>query len=517
MDIQIAGILALVAFYALFLAVGSYAARRPGPGRRIDELLLAGRALPLWIGVLTMVATWVGGGYLNGTAEAVYDPARGLVWAQAPWGYALSLVLAGLFFAGKMRKLGFRTLLDLYDRRYEKRVTAVLFIPALLGDVFWSSAVLVALGTTFATVLGLDPTTAIILSAAIAVGYTVIGGLRSVAYTDALQLLLIIVGLFIAVVAGLNYADGLSAVIRNYSLEFGDAASLRPARNAWDLSRPWGLHWIDLAFLLMLGGIPWQVYFQRVLACRDEKAAVSLSYLAGAGCVLAAVLAGLIGAIGATADWSGTVLGSPPDPAFVLPAVLRYLTPPLVATLGLAAIAAAVMSSVDSSILSAASMFTWNLYRPFRQKTPSDRHLTRVMRVAVVSVGLAATLLAINVQSVYTLWLLCSDLVYVVLFPQLVMALYNKNANGLGALAGVVVGLVLRIGGGEAILGLDPIIPYPFYDPELGVLFPFRTTSMLASLLTIWLVSRFTARMSPPRSLQLVRNEGQSDKGTRIG
>ena len=49
------------------------------------------------------VATWVGGGYINGTAEYVYTPGYGLVWTQAPYGYAIALVLGGIFFAKKMR------------------------------------------------------------------------------------------------------------------------------------------------------------------------------------------------------------------------------------------------------------------------------------------------------------------------------------------------------------------------------------------------------------------------------
>ena len=92
---QITGICILAAFYTLFFVVGGLAARRTRTASS-EEFLLAGRTLPLWIGVLTMTATWVGGGYLNGTAEAVADQSRGLVWAQAPWGYALSLILGGI-------------------------------------------------------------------------------------------------------------------------------------------------------------------------------------------------------------------------------------------------------------------------------------------------------------------------------------------------------------------------------------------------------------------------------------
>ena len=76
-------------------------------------------ALPLWIAVLTMSATWVGGGFINGTAEAV--AVSGLVWVQAPWGYALSLIVGGLFFARKMRRYEFKTMLDPLEKRFGKK------------------------------------------------------------------------------------------------------------------------------------------------------------------------------------------------------------------------------------------------------------------------------------------------------------------------------------------------------------------------------------------------------------
>ncbi|MCH8180918.1 MAG: sodium:solute symporter, partial [Proteobacteria bacterium] len=263
--------------------------------------------------------------------------------------------------------------------------------------------------------------------------------------------------------------------------------------------------WLELALLLVLGGIPWQVYFQRVLACRDEKTAVNLSLIAAVGCVLMAVPAVVIGAIGAAA-WPDSGPGSPPAAALVLPYVLRYLTPPPVAILGLAAVAAAVMSSVDSSVLSASSMFAWNVYRPLARPSADDRELRRVVRGGVLLVGAAATWLALKAQSVYVLWVLCADLVYVVLFPQLVMVLFLRQANRSGAIAGAAVALALRLGGGEPELGLPALIPYEqvgTYLPTFGSHFPFRTFAMLTSLGTIWLVSKVTGRWDPARPLRL--------------
>jgi len=119
-DFKIAGLCSVAVFYAAMFALGLWAARRTDH-RNTAGLLVAGRAMPLWIGAFTMTATWVGGGYINGTAEAIYDPARGLVWAQAPWGYALSLIVGGLVFAAPMRRRRYTTLLDPFQERYGKR------------------------------------------------------------------------------------------------------------------------------------------------------------------------------------------------------------------------------------------------------------------------------------------------------------------------------------------------------------------------------------------------------------
>jgi high affinity choline transporter 7 len=124
-----------------------------------------------------------------------------------------------------------------------------------------------------------------------------------------------------------------------------------------------------------------------------------------------------------------------------------------------------------------------------------------VIRRLVLVVGTAATLIALRVQSVYALWFLCSDLVYCILFPQLVTALYDRKANHWGAIAGLTVSAVLRFGGGEPVLGIPRLLPYPMVDAAGTVLFPFRTTAMLAGLITILVVSRLTQKQCPARAL----------------
>lgn len=498
------GFISMLFFYGLVFFIGSYVAGQKGKKNTEEDVMLAGRSIPLWIAIITMSATWVGGGYINGTAEATYN--SGLVWVQAPWGYAISLIIGGLFFAKKMRRYRFRTMLDPLAQRYGAKTAALFFIPALSGEVFWTAAILSALGSTFGLVLGLDFRTSIILSAIIAISYTALGGLWAVALTDVLQMILLLLGLFIAIPYALDVVGGWNVAWEIYQEKWGAAASLLPSKEALG-SYYW--NWWDFALLLMLGGIPWQVYFQRVLSAKDENTARNLSMLAGIICLLAAIPPIVIGVVGSIADWSA-LGGTPANSLEVLPAVIKSMTPPIIATIGLGSVAAAVMSSADSSILSSSSMASWNVYRPLIRPNISSEQLVKVIKSSIWIVGIAATLIALEVKSIYSLWFLCSDFVYCLLFPALVCALFDPKANRYGAIAGLFIAAVLRFGGGDATLGIPTFIDYPIIDMNEEVvngvretvLFPFRTLAMLSGLITIIVVSRLSQHKAPPEKLQ---------------
>ncbi|KAJ8350640.1 hypothetical protein SKAU_G00257700 [Synaphobranchus kaupii] len=127
MAIHVEGLVAIVIFYLLILGVGIWAAwKNKNSGvlegtDRSETIMVGGRDIGLFVGGFTMTATWVGGGYINGTAEYVYLPGYGLAWAQAPFGYALSLVVGGLFFAKPMRSRGYVTMLDPFQQIYGKK------------------------------------------------------------------------------------------------------------------------------------------------------------------------------------------------------------------------------------------------------------------------------------------------------------------------------------------------------------------------------------------------------------
>src|SRR5690625_7074375 len=117
-----------------------------------------------------------------------------------------------------MRRFRFRTVLDPINQRYGKRMTTLLYFPALLGEIFWTAVILTALGATFATILGLDIKTAIIASSLIAIAYTALGGLWAVALTDVIQLGLLVIGLILVIPFALKGVGGWDHVWTQYQL-----------------------------------------------------------------------------------------------------------------------------------------------------------------------------------------------------------------------------------------------------------------------------------------------------------
>ena len=99
---------------------------------------------------------------------------------------------------------------------------------------------------------------------------------------------------------------------------------------------------------------------------------------------------------------NGTLIGD--DARMILPMVLQHLTPPYIAFFGLGSVSAAVMSSADSSVLSASSMFARNVYKLIFRPNASETEILWVMRVAIFIVGAMATAMALTIKTIYGLW-----------------------------------------------------------------------------------------------------------------
>ncbi|XP_034949642.1 high affinity choline transporter 1-like [Chelonus insularis] len=487
-----AGIAGVGVFYAGILGVSIWAAtskKKKIPNKSLDGLIVENRKLGLILGIFTLVATWVGGVFVNGTAEAMFS--KGLVWCQVPIGYSFSLLFGAILFVKPMRKADYVTLLDPFQQRYGAQFGSLFFLPALIGDLLWCAAVIKALANTISVITEVDNIISVTAAALLTIIYTTFGGLYMVSGTDALQLVCVMLGLATATpYVILNSPAPLEKKLTQKDW-LGEVESQ-------DLAE-----WIDGLLLLIFGGIPWQGYIQRILMMKTTSTAKIASVASMICCLILAIPPALIGLIARGTDWSviedfnRTTPTSSFNNGSILPIILKHFTPQWVAFVGLGTISTTVMSSANSSIFSSSSIFSRNIYRMTIRPKASEKELTWILRITLIFIALLSAGIALVVQSVYYLSFLSSDLVYVVLFPQLLAVLHWPSlVDTYGCLAGYIVSITLRIAGGEKGVGLPPLIYYPFFDHRTQTQkFPIRTTAMILSVITQLIVSFITRKI----------------------
>ncbi|KAG7214502.1 hypothetical protein INR49_023014 [Caranx melampygus] len=499
MALDIPSVIAVVFFYIIILATGIWAARKSrraegnSHGNRIEVMFLGDRNINMVVGIFTMTATWVGGGFILGIAEAVYTPKLGLIWALMPLQYSVSFIIGGLFFVKPMREKKYITMMDPFQIKYGSMLSGALVLPALLMEVLWVSCTLLGLGTTMSVILDLPFAYTVWVSSAVAIIYTLLGGLYSVAYTDVIQLGLIFLSLVVCI-PFLLYKPVFPSIAQtafNHTFQ-------EPWVGTLELDKVW--KWIDEFLLLSLGSVAFQSFHQRTLSSSSSQTAQITCYAAALIISILGIPPILVGAVAASTDWNLTLYGLPSpysrgEQSLILPLTLKYLAPSYVSVIGIGGVAAAVMSSTDSSLLSSTSVFTSNIYKNILRKQASEYEIWWVIRVTVVVVGVVGTSITFFTNSTLVLWILGADVSYTLMFPHLFSLLFVKVTNGYGAVMGFVIGVTVRILLGENAVGLPVVLQLPGCTFENGIYVqksPVRTVSMLCTLITIIVFSSLT-------------------------
>ncbi|XP_029135218.2 high affinity choline transporter 1-like isoform X2 [Labrus bergylta] len=502
------GLVSIGVFYMIVLGTGIWASRKSKreekkcTGKRSEVTMVGGRNLNIWVSIFTMTATWVGGGYILGNAEVVYDPTKGLVWATGPIAFAINMIIGALFFVTPIRSKNYVTLMDPFQEKYGNTVAAVLFIPALIGDILWIACILGALGGTVSVVMDISSPLAVSISASVAILYTLMGGLYSVAYTDVIQLILMLLGLWLCVPFILTSPTSANITV---------AAVTKLYQEPWlgTLELEQSGRWIDDVLLITFGGICYQAFYQRVLSTATDTQAKITCYVGAVLCPFLGIPSLIIGAAAASTNWNQTTYGSPSPfeqgkSGMILPIALQHLCPFFVSLVGMGALAASVMSSVDSALLSAASQLSRNIFKNIIYKQASEKTIILVVKVSVFLCGLMGAGLAMTTRSIHLFWIVSADVLYSMMTPQVTCIFYfSKWANKYGALSGLVLAVLLRALVGEPMIGLPDLLPLPWDkiqdDGHRYRLFPFRTAIMLITIGTILLGSQLAVCLCEKR------------------
>ncbi len=452
-------LLTLVLLYlAVTIAIGLVAARRV---KTTTDYAVAGRSLPLVMIVTTTFATWFGSETVLGIPAKFVEGGLSSV-VEDPFGAGSCLILVGLFFAARLYRMKLLTLSDYYRERFGRVVEVVCALLILLSYLGWVSAQVTALGLVFHLLSGgaVGITLGMALGVLTILAYTLAGGMWSVAVTDFMQMLILVAGLGLLAYFAADLAGGASQVL-----------ALATSR---DLFRFWPEpHFHDVVFFfagaitMMLGSIPQQDVFQRVMSASSEGAAVKGPVLGGACYILFAFVPMFLvtSALIIMPEQAAALLKQ--DPQKILPMLVLEHMPFFMQVLFFGALISAVMSTASATLLAPSVTFTENIWRQFRPRGDDASEL-RTMRITVLVLSGLVLLYAIRMQGtpIYELVSGAYQVTLVGAFVPLVCGLYWKRATTQGA--------ILAIAGGIGVWLLCMNTP-------IGAAFPAQLAGVLAA------------------------------------
>ena len=405
-----------------------------------EDYFLAGKMLPWWVISMSIIGTNIGAYDYMGAAGGAYR--FGIAQANYEWiGAIPAMVLAAFLFVPYYWKAGVYTVPEFLGKRYNTAVRVIeailwgAFLACVLGVFFWAS------GLMLNEYLGIPVEASLLITALIVGIYTITGGLAAVAMTDVVQLLVMFIGGIALTVLGLWTVGGWSGLVKAITPANPDHFKL-----FLPLSNP-TYPWLGMIFGLALVLSPawWcchQAIIQRTLGARSEWDAKAGMLFAAFPKMLIPILVVLPGLL-ALALNPGLV-GADMDKAF--PWLIKNLLPAGLAGLVFAAFMAALISSVDSTLNSAATLWTRDIYQRFFKRNASDRHYLKVGRILTLVFVLWAIAFAPVTKAFPGIYVAMQTLLSIFQGPTFAITLlgiYWKRANQWGGLAGLLGGVAI--------------------------------------------------------------------------
>ncbi len=450
----------LLTFVAVYLcvtiAIGLYAAKRV---HNSTDYVVAGRSLPLYITVATVFATWFGSETVLGISAEFLDGGLGGIIAD-PFGAAMCLILVGLLFAGPLYRMKLLTIGDFYRRKYGRTIEVLVSIAIMVSYLGWVSAQIVALGIVINVLTGdmISATTGMFIGMGVVTIYTLFGGMWSVAITDFMQMIIIMIGMLIIGYFVSTKAGGVDVVLSHAS-DAGKFSNFFP-----ELTLPAMLGFLAAWVTMGFGSIPQQDVFQRVMSAKDEKTAIRGSIIGGSCYLLFAFIPIFLAYSAFVIDPGLVERWLEEDSQMILPNLILAHTPVLVQIMFFGALLSAIMSTASGTLLAPSAMFAENIVRGVLPHMP-DKHFLLLLRGTVLC--FAGIVLLYALSSNMSIFHMVENAYKVTLagaFVPLFAGVYWKRANTAGATLSIICGV-------GTWLFLEAIAPEGAMPPQLGGLF----------------------------------------------
>lgn len=502
----------IVVFFAVRMLIGYLASRKVN---NTTDYIVAGRRLPIYLTGASIMATWFAAETLMGASSTAYQYGfQGVVFD--PFGAALCLFVSGFFFIRLMRRARYLTVVDFFERRFGKWMGMAAAAIQMITYFGWTAAQIVAGGNIVHALFGWPVEIGMLFVATIVISYTMMGGMWADTLLDFMQMFLTAGGVTLIFVGVMNAAGGWDAFLANAgSLYVSKPFTLLPIPGEGYLGYQGGLgwtYWLGAWMALGLGSIAAQDLMQRSMSARNEATAVHGTYMAGILYLGFGVLSPLIG----IAMFAMNPNIAPEQTEFLLVTAATSHLSPLLAGIFIAALASALMSTSDSSILAGASVFTENIL-PFFKKNLSEKANLMWTRWMVLVIGVISLLMALFAQTIYKLSVFAWTVILVGMFAPFALGMYWKKTNQTGALAGFIGGWVTWL------ISLPLLYPTTIEinagDAELAIwdaTYIGSVPAFLVSLILVVVVSLLTQKRDAPRPLLDVDNKPMAFKN-RMG
>jgi SSS family solute:Na+ symporter len=444
-----------IAYMLVLLGVGFYFLHK---NKNAEDYFVSGRNMTRWHIGLSVVATDVGGGFSIGLGGLGF-----LMGLSGSWMLFTGLIgawLSAVILIPKIHPLGkdikLFTFPQVFGHFFNKRVALVAGIISAIGYLgFTSSQILAGAKLASASFVSLDMTTALIIMGVITVGYTVLGGMNAVIYTDTIQWIVLIGGLcFLGIPLAYNAIGGMDAINATLSKDFLSLTNI-----TWQTLVNWGITIIPIWFVGM-------TLYQRIYASRDVKEAKKAWFIAGLFewpvMAFMGVALGLFARVAAEQGMFaglGFATAGSMDPEMGLPLLLRTILPVGLMGVMMAVYFSAILSTADSCLMAASGNIITDILHHFFHIDHDSKRTLRLSQFFTLVLGILSIVLASMMNNVLELMLYSYAFMVSGLFVPLVAALFFKKTNSNAALLAMISGglttVILSIAIKELPFGLD--------------------------------------------------------------